>query len=111
MDFKQYQAEAKRTMKESRSFESDVTEYAMGASGEIGEVIDYLKKVLFHGHDFDVNEVKKELGDVLWYVAALATVTSIDLEEVAQMNLEKLRIRYPDGFSAANSVKRVDVEG
>lgn len=110
MDFKKYQAEAKRTMKESGTFESNVSEYALGICGESGEVADYLKKVLFHGHDFDVNEVKGELGDVLWYASALATVMNIDLAEVAQMNIDKLRKRYPAGFNATDSVKRVDTK-
>jgi len=50
----------------------------------------------------------KELGDCLWYVAAMATALDVDLGEVGARNIEKLRRRYPDGFSAERSLNRVD---
>lgn len=52
----------------------------------------------------------KELGDVLWYVAALCTKADLDMGEVMQGNIDKLRRRYPDGFSSEDSKRRVDVE-
>lgn len=109
MNFNRYQAESKRTMKEGRTLQENVSDYSMGLAGEAGEVIDYLKKVLHHDHDLDVEEIKKELGDLLWYMSALATTFDINMNQVAQMNIDKLKKRYPVGFSAADSVKRVDV--
>lgn len=80
--------------------------WALGLTGEAGEVADYLKKVYGHGHPLDRQKVKKELGDVLWYVAVLANSFGLTLEEVAEANVQKLRERYPAGFSPAASLTR-----
>lgn len=79
---------------------------AMGLAGEAGEVVDYLKKTLHHGHPLDREKVKKELGDVLWYVAETASALGLDLDDVATTNVDKLRKRYPEGFSSARSKHR-----
>jgi len=81
---------------------------ALGIAGEAGEVAEIVKKHLFHGHPLDNEKLRKELGDVLWYLAAVATVQGIDLQDVADANVEKLRARYPNGFNAEDSMKRVD---
>lgn len=82
--------------------------FALGLAGEAGEVADYLKKVIGHGHDFDRETLVKELGDVLWYLAALAYQHQISLAEVAEANIEKLQKRYPEGFTAEHSINRAD---
>ena len=81
-----------------------------GINGETGELTDLLKKHLFHGHELDVEELEKEIGDILWYLAGLATVFNIQLDVVAEKNLAKLSKRYPNGFSVEDSKKRVDVQ-
>lgn len=81
---------------------------ALGVAGEAGEVADLVKKHVGHGHALDRDKLAKELGDVLWYVAALAHDIGIDLSTVAALNIEKLRRRYPDGFSTERSINRVD---
>ena len=81
---------------------------AMGLAGESGELIDHLKKVIGHGHAVDKDYLTKELGDILWYVAEIATVSGIDLGDVAIANEKKLRMRYPQGFSVDRSVNRRD---
>ena len=65
------------------------------------------KKHVGHGHALDVDAIKKELGDVLWYVAGIATALGLDLSEVASANINKLK-RCPDGLTSAASVARVD---
>lgn len=65
-----------------------------------------LKKHLFHGHTLDLDKLKKECGDVLWYVAYLCKVFQFDLNEVAELNIAKLKARYPDGFSSELSQNR-----
>jgi len=79
---------------------------ALGLTGESGEVADHIKKHLGHGHPLDMDSLRKELGDVLWYVAELSTTLGIDLGEVAQGNVDKLLARYPDGFSTKRSLNR-----
>ena len=78
----------------------------MGLNGEAGEAIDILKKYLFQGHEFDCEHLAKELGDVAWYLAISAAALGYTLEEVLQMNVEKLRARYPDGFDEKRSIHR-----
>lgn len=78
----------------------------LGLNGEAGEVADLLKKQMGHGHTVTREEYVKELGDVLWYVAEVATLLGVDLDEVGAANLEKLRRRYPEGFSAERSRNR-----
>ena len=68
-----------------------------------------VKKGLLHRHGLDRDAVIKELGDVMWYVAALATLMDVSLSEIMGLNIEKLLQRYPDGYSTKDSVKRVDV--
>ncbi len=67
---------------------------ALGLGGESGEVIDLIKKHLFHDAPLDTEELKKELGDVLWYLSAIATGVGLTLEEVAEANVAKLLARY-----------------
>lgn len=86
-----------------------LTVFSLGVTGEAGEVADIVKKVVGHGHPLDRAALVKELGDVLWYVAAIAHVLGSDLDEVAAANIAKLRKRFPDGFTSAASRTRVDV--
>jgi len=100
-----YQRDAMRTA----GMENQIYRYgnfALGIAGEAGEVADYIKKVLYHGHVMDEEVLCKELGDVLWYVTTLASTAGLTLEEVARKNIEKLRKRYPDGFSQEKSINR-----
>jgi NTP pyrophosphatase (non-canonical NTP hydrolase) len=83
---------------------------ALGLTGEAGEVADAIKKGVFHKHgDYDKLrvKVKDELGDVLWYVARLATAFSLGLEYIMQGNIDKLNRRYEGGFSHEKSINRV----
>ena len=78
----------------------------MGLNGEAGEAIDILKKHLFQGHPLEREHLAKELGDVAWYLAVTAFAIGYDLETVLQMNVNKLRKRYPKGFDADRSLHR-----
>lgn len=115
MDLNQYQQLCARTMAkptdevfELTNNESQQIVFLLGLAGEAGEVCDYMKKVIGHGHPMEPNKLKKELGDVLWYVSALATTFGMTLEEVAEANIEKLKIRYPQGFTVEDSLARRD---
>ena len=108
MTLDDYQQLAARTIG-TRTNSDQLSNMALGLAGEAGETADMLKKHLFHGKPLDVDEVIKELGDVLWYVAGMATAIGASLDDVAQRNVDKLRRRYPDGFSAEASATRADV--
>jgi len=79
---------------------------AIGLAGEAGEVADYVKKAIFHRQGIDSFRLKKELGDVLWYVAALCTKLNLTMQEVMDHNIDKLKARYPEGYSHERSVYR-----
>ncbi|WP_447579913.1 nucleoside triphosphate pyrophosphohydrolase family protein [Acinetobacter baumannii] len=108
MKLNEYQELAKRTHNEELSQPQAFCNYALGITGEAGEVADHIKKGVFHGHEMNRHELAKELGDVMWYVANLAHLAGFTLEQVATMNVTKLMKRYPDGFDAERSVNRVD---
>ena len=78
----------------------------MGLCGESGEVIDVVKKHISHGHPLNREKLIDELGDVAWYLAECATVLDVTLEEVLERNIEKLKKRYPEGFSTERSINR-----
>lgn len=70
----------------------------LGLSGEVGEFNDTMKKVIFHEAEFNEEHLKKELGDICWYVAMMCESFGWQLDEILQMNVDKLKKRYPDGF-------------
>lgn len=83
---------------------------AMGLAGEAGEVANHLKKGILHRHGIDHADLFEELGDVAWYLAAVCTKLGFDLGEVMAYNVEKLKKRFPAGFSNEASIARVDKE-
>ena len=85
----------------------DLFNGALGLTGEAGEVADMIKKHIFHGHDLDTDALVKEIGDVCWYVALLCTAIGVDMASVMEKNIEKLKTRYPEGFSSEASINRV----
>lgn len=107
MTINEYQKEALRTeagMSLDRT--SRILNGLIGLNGEAGEAIDLLKKHLFQGHEMDVEHIARELGDVAWYLAVSADAIGYDLENIFQMNVDKLRARYPEGFDPNLSVNR-----
>ena len=106
MNSKDFQRAVTRTMGDHLSREEALANWSMGLAGEAGEAVDLLKKHLFHGHDLDLAEAAKEIGDVLWYAAALCETLGLDLGDVMAFNVEKLRARYPEGFSQERSRER-----
>lgn len=82
----------------------------MGLCGESGECVDMVKKYLFQGHELNREELAKELGDVAWYLAVTAHAIGYPLDTVLEMNVEKLKNRYPDGFDPEKSVHREEYE-
>ena len=110
MEANVYQKHAMRTANKE-GYETPLHQLANGAlglCGEGGEVADLVKKAMFQGHDLDVAHVAKELGDVAWYLAVAADAIGFDLDTILQMNVDKLKARYPDGFDADRSIHRAE---
>ena len=108
MFIEKYQIESTRTMK----FDDDVVLHCcMGMAGETGEVIDLIKKSVFYKKELDKDKVLEELGDVMFYIVNLATSLNISMSDVLQHNIDKLKKRYPHGFSEEDAIRRVDMNG
>ena len=107
MTINDYQIEVMRTASGMNHEHHEMLENAaLGLCGESGEVADLVKKAFFQGHKLDKVHLAKELGDVAWYLAVGAYALDYDLETVLQMNVDKLRERYPGGFEAERSLHR-----
>lgn len=114
MNASRYQSLAARTLidrPDAQYSDNDIMVVwnAIGLAGEAGEVAELVKKGIFHQHGLDKRKMYKELGDVLWYVAALCTKLDFDMGDIMQANIDKLRERYPDGYSSTASQERTDV--
>lgn len=108
MQVNEYQTLAMKTLNSELSRKDVLINSVMGLCGESGEAIDIVKKWLAQGHELDKAHLAKELGDIAWYLAEAATALDMDLEDIFQANIEKLKKRYPDGFAAGRSVDRTE---
>lgn len=82
---------------------------ALGISAEGGEFAEIIKKAVFQGKPLDDDaqyHMKRELGDVMWYIAQACIALGCSLEDIIYMNIEKLESRYPDGFDSFRSNNR-----
>lgn len=115
MNPNEYQQAAARTLIDGPDFDITPREImiiwnAVGLAGEAGEIADLVKKGIFHQHGLVTAKVQEELGDLMWYVAALCTKLDISLETVMRDNIAKLEKRYPSGYSSEASKARVDTK-
>lgn len=108
MTINEYQELALRTEQGMNKEYPRLLNGLMGLNGEAGEAIDILKKELFQGHPTNKEHMAKELGDVAWYLAISADAIGYKLEDIFQMNIDKLKNRYPDGFDSEKSQHRAD---
>lgn len=106
MTINEYQKLAMTTLNPELDAKDVLINGVMGLCGESGEVIDIVKKHLAQGHELDKEKLAKELGDVAWYLAETATALGYELEDILQMNIDKLKKRYPEGFCTERSVNR-----
>ncbi len=97
MDFQEYQEAASRTMNRI-AINDELANHGLGLAGEAGEVIEHIKKHCYHGKPLKHEVMSEEIGDLLWYVAAVCTTLGLSLEQVASNNITKLKSRYPRGF-------------
>ena len=83
---------------------------AVGISAEGGEFMEIVKKIIFQGKPYNEDNIfhmKRELGDIFWYLAQACMALDTDFDELMEMNIDKLKARYPGGeFDAHYSENR-----
>lgn len=104
MDFSDYQRQAMKTA--IYPADSIVTYPSLGLAGEVGELLNKIKKVIRDDAPIDKAELTGELGDVLWYLAALARDLDISLQVAAEQNINKLHDRQQRGKLQGNGDNR-----
>jgi len=107
----EYQLLASRTApakpeRELTTQEQMLIRHLLGIAGEAGEMIEHVKKGIYHNHGIEPDKLHKEIGDLLWYIAAICDVMEFNLDEVMRQNILKLAERYPSGFSQLRSINR-----
>lgn len=110
MTVNEYQRQAMATLNPALDKKDVLINSVMGLCGEAGEAIDIVKKWLAQGHELDKERLARELGDVAWYLAEAAAALDMSLEQILQGNLDKLKARYPEGFSTERSRERVKTD-
>jgi NTP pyrophosphatase (non-canonical NTP hydrolase) len=100
MTFRDYSDGAMRTASDKQDHDDRLLNAALGLAGEVGEVVEHIKKYSFHNQPLEVRDVLREAGDVLWYLNLLVNTLESNLETVAEDNLLKLERRHPEAFSS-----------
>ena len=103
-----YQKSAMRTADPKLNAKERLLEGLIGLNSEAGEALDIYKKHVFQKHDLDKEKTAFELGDALWYLTEAAVALGYSLDDIMEMNIEKLRKRYPYGFDPEKSRNRKD---
>lgn len=105
MDGNEYQRLANRTINKKLSRMENEYHALHGLTSEIGELHDIYQKK-YQGHFVDFTHAKKELGDILWFIAEYCTSMGWYMNDIMQMNIDKLKARYPEGFDSEKSLNR-----
>ena len=106
MDFLEYQQYTKTTAQYPGNLNGRFYYPALGLAGEVGELLNKIKKIARDDAPINKDDLKGELGDVLWYVSQLSNELGIDLNDVASYNLEKLKSRKNRGVISGSGDNR-----
>ena len=105
MSGNEYQELASRTIDKTMT-KWEMEDHALkGMVAEMGELNGLYQKG-YQGHKYTEEHYKKETGDILWFIAEYCTVNGWKLDDVMQMNIDKLKARYPHGFESERSLHR-----
>lgn len=94
--------------KELDSTTQNMLHMAVGISGEAGELLDAIKKIWVYNKEPDWQNIAEELGDLLFYIQGMANILGYDFATLMEQNMEKLKKRYPTGYSDAAAQARAD---
>jgi len=104
--FSEYQKLAVGTANMRETYTNKLLNWVMGMATETGEITEVIKHWAFHKHPLDIDHIKEELGDLLWYISQMCETLGLDLQDIADQNLLKLADRYPNGFQSEKSINR-----
>ena len=104
MNFDEYQKLAMRTAPSKDKLTLEMLSLH-GMASEVGELHGIYQKT-YQGHAMEKHHAMSEMSDLLWFIAEWCTVNEIDMNDVMAANIEKLKARYPDGFSEERSLNR-----
>lgn len=105
MTIQEYQQLASKTLS-NLDKEKNNLHMVLGMVTESAELADVFKKNIAYGKDIDLINVKEELGDLCWYVANICNINGWNLEDILQININKLSARYGDKFSEEKALNR-----
>jgi NTP pyrophosphatase (non-canonical NTP hydrolase) len=111
MDLETYRRDVRRTVRPELTERERLVIGGLGLASEAGEFANALNHQLHFGHPPDLDRLRDELGDVLWYVVFLCDTLGISLEDVMAANVEKRRTRYPNGWDPERSRNRIAEQG
>lgn len=110
MDIKDYQEKSYMAIQAHEDNKEEIMHWAIGLGEEAGEVLSVIKHK-YYGGQFSIEDLVGELGDTLWHIAALCTACGLDITDVAEYNIAKLRHRYPNGnFDNVRNLNRHNLE-
>lgn len=105
MELNEYSKKSLRTI---RTLEGDlaIANASMGLCGETGELVDHLKKHVFHKAPLNTQHVRKEVGDVMFYLNWIVVMFGLSWDDILDVNIAKLMVRYPNGFNEDDANNR-----
>jgi NTP pyrophosphatase (non-canonical NTP hydrolase) len=106
MNLKEYMESTKRTLPDLGDSLKNQLHMVIGISTESGELLDQYKKALAYGRELDLVNIEEELGDIMWYLANMCNILSIDFEKILEQNISKLHARFPNKFTEENANQR-----
>lgn len=106
MDMNGYQEKSATSAVYPKTLNGGIFYACIGLSGEVGELLNKVKKIARDNAEPDREGIKLELGDIMWYVAMVAKEAGISLDEVAMSNIEKLEKRMRNGTIHGNGDER-----
>jgi NTP pyrophosphatase (non-canonical NTP hydrolase) len=105
VSIEEYQRFVKQVQKKFKDPKDALAVWGLGLSGEAGDAAGCIKKTLFHDNDQTLG-IKENLGDCLWYIAAICNHQGWTLEELMKENVDKLKSRYPKGRFMEKDARR-----
>ncbi|HUY70066.1 MAG TPA: nucleoside triphosphate pyrophosphohydrolase family protein [Candidatus Baltobacteraceae bacterium] len=106
MDFDEYQTRASETSAAPPKLDGQMYYFSLGLAGEVGELLNKIKKIARDGKNPSKEDITGELGDVLWYLSQIAKEFDIPLSEVVDYNIKKLASRRERGVISGSGDER-----